>query len=969
MKRFSLLAIFIALFATNVYAAERSSVSGFITDETTSDKLMGATVELLAPNARVAQRGYGAPSNKEGFFLIPSVKPGKYVLRVTYIGYKTWTKDVTVDEGKEEKVSIRLIPDPILADAVVVTGIASRNTKSVSDVAVSRIDASNINQRNNYQDFSQMLTGKVAGVQVQTTSGNVGGGITFMVRGGGGLNGNGQPLVFVDGTRISIAQIGTNINGQQATALMDINPDDIANVEILKGPVAAAMYGTSGSNGVVLITTKRGNKGYDFFDVNYKVDAGWNEQSVKYSKDKIVSADVANSIFQKGGVLEHNISFTGKKGLFSYYGGYSTRAEDGIVLNNTFNRESVKATFEANPNEEISLRATGNYVWSENFRPINDNNIMGWMGNTILGAAPWGFTDSNAITLLKNQIFSKRFIGSFEGRYMPNWLPGFYLKGLIGYDGNDYTNYEWYPPGYDYPGIPGIGAKEVFQNGVQRVNIDLSAEYQYNITEELSASTIVGTQLFKTKGRSFDIIMQKFVSPMLQNLGSALDYNAADDSYSEYREAGVFLQQDLRFSDMWFLTLALRNEYASVIGVEAPNIFYPRVSGSVRLDKFGFLPEEINLFKFRAGYGQSGQLPGVLAAQALRWGQNQTSAGTGVVVSSIGNPLIVPERIQEIETGIDIEFINKYGMELTGYYNFANKSIINFPNAPSTGLTATSVPQNVGRIDSWGVEMMLYAAPIQTRDYSLDLNFIFNWSDSKIKDLGGSQPIIGGFNEIGHYEGYTRSAFFDQVVLGAKYDANGKYIGYNLSPEKRFIGYSIPKYNMSFSTSFRFLKNFTLSVMLESSLGHMVSNQTRSFQIQFGNDVEYNELRKKLFGAKDSPALSPSDPEYKIAAERYAKLNPQVKSNFIEEANWLRLREVSLRVNLTDYINDIFGEQTLVKSLNFVASGRNLALWSNYGGIDPQVNFSGAALNVTRGIDFLTLQNPRTFNFAFSIGL
>lgn len=970
MKRFLFCMIFIALFAANSYAAEKTSVSGYVTDDATKEKLMGARVELVLPNQTAAKAGYGNATNKDGYFIISNVKPGAYILRVNYIGYKTWRKEITIREGDEEKANIQLIPDPMMADAVVVTGVASRTQKSVSDVAVARIDASNITDKNNYQDFSQMLTGKVPGVQVQTTSGNVGGGITFQMRGGGGLNGSGQPLVFVDGTRISIAQIGTDIGGQSATALMDINPEDIGNVEILKGPVAAAMYGTSGSNGVVLITTKRGNKNYDFFNVNYKVDAGWNEQSVKYSTDKIFSADKANEMFRKGGLAEHNISFTGKHGLFNYYGGYSNRIEEGILPNNEFNRESIKATFEANPTEEINLRASGNYVWSENFRPINDNNIMGWLGNIVLPRDPYYFTDSAAIPKVKNELYSNRFIGSFEAKYMPNWLPGLYLKGLIGYDGMDYNNYEWYPPGEFYPGIPGIGQKQIRQSTSRRINMDLSAEYQYTIMDGFTASTIIGSQLFKSTGRAFDLIMQKFGNPLLSNFASSLDYNSADDDYIQYREAGLFIQQDLRISDIYFVTMALRKEYSSVIGEDAPSIFYPRISTAIRLDRMGFLPEEINLLKFRAGYGQSGQLPGVLAAQALRWGSNQTDHGGGVIISSIGNPDIEPERIQEIEAGFDMEIFNKYGFEFTGYYNFANKSIVNFPNAPSTGLTATSVPKNVGRIDSWGIELMLYASPIMTRDYQLDFHFIYNWQDNKIKDLGGSQPIMGGFGEIGNYQGYPRSSFFDYIVYGATFDDNGEFKGLDVSKTPEFIGTPTPNHNLSFSTSFRFLKNFTVGFLFEASLGQMVSNQTRSYQIQFGNDVEYAHIEAQLFGGDSTvTVLKPGTPEYISAANEYAKLNPSYLSNFIGSADWLRLREVSLRINLTDYVNMLFENQGLIKSLNFVASGRNLLLWTNYSGIDPQVNFSGAANAITRGIDFLTLQNARTYNFSLSIGL
>lgn len=972
MKRFAFSILLIAcLIANSALAVENGSVIGSVRDQATGEKLFGAKIELRSAQQSSKKKGYGALSGKDGGFTIQNVVAGDYQLSINYIGFKNFKKAVKVVDGEQVKLMVELIPDPKMTDAVVVTGVASRNQKSVSDVSVTRIDASKQLEGNNYQDFSQLLTGKVPGVQVSTSSGNVGGGVTFQVRGGGGLNGNGQPLVFVDGARISIAQIGTDISGQSATSLMDINPEDIESVEILKGPAGAAMYGTSGSNGVVLITTKKGNRLTDYFNVNYRLDAGWNEQSVEYDESKIVSAKAANDIFRKGSVNEQSITFGGKSGMFGYYGGYSTREEDGIVPNNKFSRESVKASFEVFPNEELNIRLSGNYVWSENYRPINDNNVMGWLGNTILSPSPWYFTDSLAIPMIKNELFNNRFIGSVEMKYQPTWLPGLMVRGVLGYDGIDYSNYEWYPPGQTYPGIPGVGEKTIMARNRKQLNADFSIEYNYDIMDGVKATTILGSQLFSSKSRSTSVSMQEFANPNIKNMTSGLKYISADDDLSDYREAGVFIQEDLKIDDTYFVTLALRNEYSSVIGEDSPNIFYPRISTAIRIDKFGFLPEEINLAKFRFGYGQSGQLPGSLAAQALRWAGDQTGHGVGGIISSVGNPEIEPERIQEVEFGIDLEFMNKYGLEFTYYYDFAEKSIINFPNAPSTGLTATSVPRNVGEINSWGVEAMLYASPIISRDYQLDFNFIFNYQDNEIKSLGGSQPITGGFGEIGNYEGYPRSAFYDYIVKGAIYDeTTGEYLAPLISEETEFIGTPLPNYNMSFSTSFRFLKNFTFSFMFEAALGQKVSNQTRSYQIQFGNDVEYNTLYTELFGdgGDIAPKYTPGTAEYKAAAERYAHLDPSYASNFIGDADWLRLREISLRINLTDYLTDLLGSDH-IKNLTFVASARNVALWTNYDGIDPQVNFDGSATSVTKGIDFLTLQNARTFNFSFNVGL
>ncbi len=971
MKRFPYLFLILCVFLLSAKAlpAQKGSISGTVLDQKTEEKLPGARIELREVGAKKAK--LGAIANKEGAFKIRNITPGKYVLISHFVGYKNYTKDIVVKEGEDIVSNIELIPDVIGLNEVVVTGVASRNEKAVSDVSVARIDASELQERAVYQDVSQVLAGKVSGVQVQTSSGNVGGGIRFQVRGGGGLNGDGQPVIFVDGARINNDEIGIDIGGQAGTTLADINPEDIASIEVLKGPAGAALYGTSGSNGVILITTKSGKATQDFFSVNYKNVMGWNEQSVEYDEADFYSAADANNIFRDGPLSEQTLSFQGKSGMFSYYGSYTDRTEDGIVGQNSFDRQSVRGNFQVFPNKQVKIKLSGNYITTSNSRPINDNNVTGWLGNVLLFPTSYLFTDSLAIANIDNTIATNRFIGSAEINYMPDWMEGLQFRGLIGFDGLDYVNTSFLSPEYFYTGPSDNGEKELFSRTREQLNYDLNVSYNYQLTDEIFATSILGAQMFTNTTSFADFIMQGYTTPRIRNMEAAADFNYADDGRSDYREAGIYFQEDINFSETYFLNLAVRNDYSSVIGDEAPSIFYPKISGAVRIDKLGVLPEDLNFLKLRGGWGQSGQLPGALAAYPLRWAGSQSGFGVGGVLNSIGNPEIVPERINEIEFGIEAEYMDAYGIDFTYYMQFAKESIIPFPNAPSSGLTASTVPKNVGEIKSWGFETILYATPIMTKEYELGFNIILNQQDNEVVDLGGSQPVVGGFGNQGWYEGYSRSAFFERKVYGALFDEEtGAYAGPDASDELEFLGTPVPTFNGSFSTNFRFLEHFTLYVMFEFATGHSIYNNTRAFQVSFGNDIEYTDLQNQLFGNPDEgiEALKPNTPEYIETANAYAKLNPNYDANFIEEGNWLRLREISLRVNATDWLEMLFGDN-YVKSFTFVASVRNLALWSTYSGVDPEVNMFGSRTAVARSVDFLTLQNPRVWNFTFNLGL
>jgi TonB-dependent starch-binding outer membrane protein SusC len=973
MSKFNFLLLLFLFFALAFSPAfsQTGTISGKVQNERTGEFLPGATVELIALPEKPDSKKKGAISNQEAEFVIRGIQPGKYKFLIRYVGYKIFEEALTIKENDNITKNVKLIPDVIGLDEIVVTGVASRREKSISDVSVARINAEELQQLNTYQDLSQILSGKIPGVQVQTTSGNVGGGIRFQVRGGGGLNGDGQPVIYIDGTRIANDQVGVDISGQGASTLADLNPEDIASVEVLKGPAGAALYGTSGSNGVVLITTKRGKKGADYLNVNYSNNFGWNEQSVKYSENDFLSAKDANAIFREGGYYEHNMGFSGKSGLFSYYAGYTRRNEDGIVIGNKYGRESVRGNFEIVPSDEVSLKFSTNYVYSLNTRPINDNNVMGWLGNTMLFSQSYRFTDSAAIVNIDNSIETRRFIGSAEVNYIPKWLPGLKMHANIGMDALNYRNNVFYPTGYFYTGPGDIGEKEILSRIRDYTNYDLNISYSTNYTSDINGTTIVGAQLFNDYTSFSDVTMQGFATSRIKNMLSAADYISADDGLGQFKEAGIYLQEDLNIQEIYYLTLAIRNDYSSVIGIsgDAPNIFYPRISGAVRLDKLGWNPDFMNFMKFRAGYGQSGQLPGLLSAYALRWAGSQSGYGVGAIISSIGNIKIEPERIQELEFGLEFEINNSYGMDFTYYMQFAEKSIVPFPNPPSSGLTASSVPKNLGKVNTWGFESQFYATPILTSEYMLNFNLILNYQDNEIVELGTDQPILGGFGNQGWYEGERRSAFLERKVTGAEFDpTTGEYVGPLSNEEIVYLGTPLPIITGSFTTTFKFLKHFTFSAMFDWATGHHVFNNTRAFQVSFGNDIEYNTLEAQLFGdGTNPPTLTPNTPEYIAAANKYAKLNPNYDANFIEEADWLRLRELALRVDLTEWMKSLIGDY--FKTLSLAASVRNVALWTTYGGVDPEVNMFGSRDNVGRGVDFLTLQNARTFNFSVNLGL
>ena len=987
--------------------AQDGTLSGSITDSESGDPLPGANVFIV-------ELSTGAAADADGNYTITGIAAGAYTVRVSFIGFKTNEQAYSVSAGTN-RLDIALEPDYTGLEEVVITGIASSTSKARAEVAVSRVDATKLQEQNAYQDLSQLLSGKVAGVSVQPSSGNVGGGIRFVMRSSTGLNGQGQPIIYIDGVRIdndeiggpgSIATNGFGVGGQGTSMLANLNPEDIESVDILKGPAGAALYGTSGSNGVILIKTKRGRLGATGiapFSINYKGILGANQQADEYTRTNASTPDVANGFFRDGTISQHSLSASGGSNIVRYFASYDKRFEEGHLRNNKQDRQSFRANFEAFPLQKLTLRANSNFTLNEITRPQNDNNVLGYLGNSLLSPTPFIFTDSTAIESLSDINRITRFIGSVEAEY--ELIPNLRIRASVGFDGTELRNDNTRPSNFSYSGTDD-GRRSIFQRRNEQYTYDLNARYSYNITPSLRATTIAGGQAFNRIRRTFFIQKEDFQTELISNVGAGADFFGGDEDFFHAREAGLFGQQEFSLQERFFVTLGLRRDFASAIGTQAAAIWYPKASLALRVDEFGVLPRQINFLKLRAAYGETGQLPELLDASAQRWSAEASGYGAGAVIDFIGNTEIEPERVREIEVGVETELFSNVGFDFTYYRQWAENSIIDFVAAPSTGLSAftnvdfNGIPFNVGGSKGWGFETSLSATPIRARNFGLDFTAIWNYQKNEVDDLGGAQPIFDAFDTNVIEVGLPRDAFYTWSTR-ATFDDDGSYAGPELTTidedgdgqaDRAFFGIPYPEHNGSVSVNLRFLKNFNLNVLADWQLGNSVYNSTARFQAIFGGHFERNVAQVQIGAAEpcdfnfcddggnilpefqdvDLQAFEVGSPEYRAAAETVAGTTTTfqgvaTRGNFVEDADFFKLREISLRYDFTDLLRKARFNQ-YVRSLSFTLSARNVWTSTSYSGADPEVSFRGSR-DGTRAQDFLTLPSPRVIYGTISIGL
>ena len=942
------------------------SISGKILDSQTGDPLPGANIFVI-------QEQRGASADAEGEYSIDNLSSGTYTIRLSFIGYNTITSDITVSDSDLER-DFSLEPSQKTLDEVVVSGIAGTTSRAVSQTTVSKISAGELQEANNYSGISSLIGGKAAGVTVRPSSGNAGGSVSFNIRSGGGLGGDGQPVIYIDGTRVDNSEIeGFAAGGQGVGALSDLDPSQIEDIEILKGPAATAMYGTSGASGVVLITTK-GQSGAitgSEMNIGVKSTAGINTKSNSYNEDDIINFEGANDVLEPNFFHENALNVSGGTDNVRYFTQLSLRDENGIGPNNSQRRQSFRGNVDMFPSEKLTVNVSTAFSFNDVERPQNDNNTLGVLGNLVLspGGNPYFFTDSLAIfDGINNLTNTRRFTGNVGLSWTP--IENLSISASIGLDLNDTRNEEFQSPNFDF-GLPGNGgSKSIFNRNNEQWTYDLNATYNYNLGEEWQFTSVAGTQIFRQINTSNFIVKQDFPTGAIQNVGAGEEFIAGNENFFEAKEAGIFSQHDATFKDTYTLSVGGRLDWASAIGDETSAIFYPQGRVSVRLDQFD-APivglDAFQLFKIRAAYGETGELPGLFDGVDLLFGANAFAIGRGLTIEEIGNPDIEPERVKEFTTGFDIDFLNNYSASITFYRQWARQSIIGFQEAPSTGLTFDNPPLNVGGINSWGHETELSGTLIRSENVLFDVSLLYSFQRNRVVDLGGAQPIFDGFDVNVIKEGLPRSAFFVRNVDGAARDDNGNVVigpgGLpvpNVSEGREFLGRPTAPHIGSVTMNLTLFKNLSLYQLWDWKKGLNVYNNTRSFAIQFANDPEFADAQEQ-FAAAD-----PGSQQFRNAADKLANLDTGFDGNFIEDADFIKLREVTLSYDLTDFIAKNF-KNVGIRNVSLSFSGRNLLTLTKYSGIDPEVNFDGSR-SLSRGADFLTLQVPRQFFGSLNIG-
>ena len=915
-------------------AMAQEMASGIVLDAETKEPLIGAVIATADGEKTV--------SDLNGEFKI-NVKRGERV-SISYVGYEN--KQLRIDDTQQRTV-VNLDKGLTLKEVNVVASIASARSKKAVGADVAHLDATKLLDKGQASNLSDLLDGRVSGMQMFQSNGKVGMPIRFNMRSGATLSMDRDPIIYIDGVRYNNSHTSDINTSQDAlSALNDLPMDDIASIDIIKGPAAAASYGAEAANGVIVITTKRQsahNVERGKLSASAKITVGWSTKAREYTQ--FVNNTDINNFFVTGHNTSAYTSFTknfspGNQLFFSL----NENHVGGIVPGNKDVRHSLRAAYDMKQGP-FTLNFSVGYVNGNISVPQTAQGRNDAIWNLMRAQKPWGYVSERTWRAMKWKYDNDRLTAALRMAYI---LPyDIKLETQLGLDLNHIEGLYSLPYGY-LLGTNDEGAKDISNRRNQNITWDWKASRQFELKPKLHLTATLLSQIVQRR-ETMNKVSASIFPADIDNIAAAAQRSVLESSF-EQRTWGLYGEAFLNYDNRLFINAGLRRDASNLIGRNVASIYYPSLS----------VAYNVGNAKFRTAYGESGRLPYPTDAFTYYEMKGMSAYGPLLVPGKKGNDNIRPERMREIEAGLDWAPA-RHQIGLTAYAQFTSDAIIYTPLLSSNGWVGDE-PHNVGRVNGWGVELSWNWKAWQNATRTADLNVFVtaNYQGNRVINTGGVD-IENLPNVL--KEGQPAYAFYYKEVTGARYDASGKYLGAKESDEYHYLGKPFPNFNGAFGFDLRLLSNLTLSTKFNWAVGASVYNQSFYNVAGLGDNLKKREeLRAQL------AAETVGTDAYRAVAEKLARTE-RSRANYIEKADFLRLSSISLGYNASSWAKRL--TSGFVKGARLLFTAQNLFLVTNYSGIEPQVESNGGTRQ-TRGMgslsrDITNAPSARTFTGTLAI--
>jgi len=987
---------------------------------TVTGRVTGLTASEPLPNVRIVLVGTSlvTVTNADGVYTLRNAPAGSAEVRALRVGFAEQKKPVTLTAGQTQTVNFALAAVTIRLAEVVTTATGETRRIELGN-SISQVNAAELTKTSPIATIGDLLTARAPGVQVLTGN-STGAAARVRIRGTSSLSLNNDPIYVIDGVRM------TSNNGSQSfgvggtvfSRVGDINPQDIENIEIVKGPSAATLYGTDAANGVIVITTKRGRAGRTSISafVENGIIRDLNDYPTAYtlfgtrtngskgqcflnqvatggcSADSLLSfnlfSDAETTPLGTGQRQQYGLSASGGVEALSYFVSGAYEKELGLltipefdrrrldstgvfvreewIRPNALEKQNVRLNLSSALSSKFDLQSSAGFIHLNQRLPQIDNNVTG-LGSSAFGGPGFrnngdgsnGFPRNGYRAFTPGDIFQEttnqqvnRFIGSTSANYRPfSWMAN---RANLGLDYTGRVDSELCRRGNcsDF-GTSRQGFSSNSRTNIRNFTVDMASSATFNPREALNSKTSVGMQYINYQ---FDQATagSRDLPPGTSTVSAGAVPSASDNS-SFSKTLGFFVEEALAIRDRLFITGALRTDQNSAFGSNFQQVYYPKASLSYVVSDESFFPSVPGLdqLRLRATYGAAGTQPG--GNDAIRFFE-ATSANVdqadvpGVIISASGNADLQPERATEFESGFDARmFGGRMNFELTYYSKLTKDALIARILPPSAGVSVSRF-ENLGSVKNAGVEGLINAQLVQRPRFGWDVTLAASSNDNKLVNLGPVPPIIGA--TIQQRAGYPLNGWWQKPITGYN-DANGDGIlsvsEVTVGDTAEYRGYSIPKYEVTLNNGFDlFDRVVRIATLFDTKGGHLQNNGTDRIRCQ---------SRLNCRGQADKTA-----PLEEQAASIALREHPgATQDGFFQDASFVRWRELSLTFAAPGRMaSRLLGAESA--SLSF--AGRNLKLWTPYGGTDPESSYGANDVNS----DFQTLSPPTYFTLRLNLG-
>lgn len=952
--------------------AQQLTVEGTVLDAETGETVPGATVLITGTPQ-------GTATDMDGMFTLEV--DASDILRISYIGYKTVEVPV---EGRTELV-IELEPDVISFDEVVVIGYGQQRkgdlTGSVSNVSSKDFKKGIISTP------EQLINGKVSGVQIMSNSGSPTAGSSIRIRGGASLNASNDPLIVLDGVPLEPGGISGNDNNFMSL----INPNDIESMTVLKDASSTAIYGSRASNGVILITTKKGTTGD--LKINFSTTHSLQKRTkladmlsfhefhnvvgIQGSPEQqaLLGGNRTNwndEIFRVAYGTDNNLSFSGAFKNVPFRASAGFYHQDGILKTDNVKRMttnlSVSPSFlddylnftvgikgSLNKNRFANTTAIwGGATYNPTIPVYSGTDEFGGYTEAIDGAGiPVTRAVLNPVGLLnqyKSTSTVSRVIGNFDVDYKMHFLPELKFHATLGYD---------YAEGQGEVYVPATAAQYYLSNGrdyeygpEKKENRLLTTYFNYNNNLEAINSTIDVTA-------GYDYQYWENTTPFFEELnvkGEVQSSSAATDQ--RHALISYYGRINYALASKYMLTATIRRDGTSRFSEDERWGTFPSVALAWRVSEEPFFRDidVLSNLKLRGSYGITGQQEGIgnynyipvytISQTGAQYIFGSEAINTYRPEAYVGD--LKWETTKAWNFGLDIGFFNNRLSGSVDYYTRQTEDLLATVPSPAGTNFDKNILTNVGNVDSEGLEISVNTVPVNKATWTWELSFNAAWQKQKIKNLSliddaeitntSVGPTIDSYYFQVLTEGYEPYMFY---VYHQLYDESGKPVegayadvnedGLINSDDLYRYNSPAPDYILGFSTSVRY-RDWTLSTNLRANIGNYVYNgmamNTGAFGTMSYNAYQLNNLHSSYL-------------ETGFQSRQY------LSDYYVENASFLKMDNLTLDYNFGTVIWDI--------SLNASAMIQNVFTITEYTGVDPEV---------PNGMDLSFYPRPRIYSLS-----